>query len=400
MKVLQISANWGHGGPGGVLKDFHNYLVSKGHEPSVAYGRDDVPNDVVAVKIGSMLDVYVHVLWTRLLDASGFCSSRATRKLIKCIDEMKPDVIHLHNLLGYYLNVEVLFEYLKTAGIPVVWTLHDCWALTGHCINFERIKCEKWKTECHNCQFKDNYPESILFDRSKANFNRKKNAFTNVPNMELIVPSQWLANQVAQSYLREYPCHVINNGIDLEIFKPTCSSIREEYGLQDKKILLFVASVWNEMKGEHLVYQLSDLLDDSYAIVMIGRKSANKIPKRIIDIPRTQNVYELVKWYTAADVFVNPTLGDNLPTVNIEALACGTPVVTNDTGGSPEIAGNEWGRVVYTKQPEEFLKRIDECIEASYAPENCRYAAMRFERDKCFDNYMNVYQNMMRKRLE
>lgn len=392
MKILQISANWGHGGPGGVVKDIHNYLVSNNHEAWVAYGRYDVPECVPAIKIGSTFDIYYHVLVTRLFDASGFSSKRATKRLTEEISRLKPDIIHLHNLIGYYLNVKVLFDYLKSANIPVVWTLHDCWAFTGHCINFERKHCEKWKTECHDCPLKDNYPEAIVFDRSKVNYHKKKEIFTGVPNMALVTPSKWLAKLVSESYLKDYPCHVINNGIDLNVFRPIESDIREKYGLKNKKLLLFVASVWNEMKGEHIVYELAEKLDDSYAIVMIGRKSAKSIPDRIIDLPRTQNIEELVKWYTAADVFVNPTLGDNFPTVNIEALACGTPVVTNNTGGSPEIAGNEFGRIVYSKTADEFVAKISECLCVDYTPTDCRKASLKFAKDVCFEKYVDIYR--------
>ena len=391
MKVLQISANWGHGGPGGVVKDIHNYLCENGHEAVVAYGRYDVPADIKSIKIGNRVSVYLHVLLSRLFDISGFGSSWATQKFIKEIDRVKPDVVHIHNLLGYYINVEILFNYLKKANIPTVWTLHDCWEFTGHCINFERINCKKWKEGCGNCSLRGNYPEAWLKDNSKSNFIKKKQCFTGVSKMLLVTPSQWLKNLVQESYLKDYECEVINNGIDLQVFKPTASDIRSEYGLQDKKILLFVASVWNDMKGEQIVYQLADELDDSFAMVMIGRKSSENIPDRIINIPRTQNVDELVKWYSAADVFVNPTLGDNFPTVNIEALACGTPVVTSNTGGSPEVAGNEYGCVVYSKEIEEFIDKINQCIKRGLTTEECREAATKYDRDACFRKYVAIY---------
>lgn len=396
MKVLQISTNWGHGGPGGVVKDIHNHLTEQGHEMWVAYGRYDVPENVAAVKVGSSLDVYTHVLWTRLLDASGFCSSRATKQLIKDIQRIKPDVIHLHNLLGYYLNIEVLFDYIKEARIPVVWTLHDCWAFTGHCINFERTGCTKWETGCHHCPLRDNYPESLLIDRSAANYKRKKRALTDVPGMELITPSRWLANLVSKSFLKDYPCHVIHNGIDLNTFKPVDSDIRERYGLQGKKLLLFVASVWNEMKGEHVAYQLAEKLDDSYAIVMIGRKSAANVPERIINLPRTQNVEELVNWYTAADMFVNPTLGDNFPTVNLEALACGTPVVTFDTGGSKESVGT-CGEVAPHGDLQALIESIQRCAAREISREECLERAQLFGKNRCFGQYEEVYERAVKR---
>lgn len=396
MKILQISTNWGHGGPGGVVKDIHNQLTAEGHEMMVAYGRYDVPDNIPAVQIGSKLDVYAHVLWTRVFDASGFGSYFATKRLIQDIKRIKPDLVHLHNLLGYYLNIEVLFKYLKKTNMPVVWTLHDCWAFTGHCINFERTGCTKWETGCHHCQLRDNYPESLAIDRSAVNYKKKKRAFTGVPGMVLVTPSQWLANLVSKSYLKDYPCSVIHNGIDLNVFKPVDSDVRERYGLQGKKLLLFVASVWNEMKGEHIAYQLAEKLDESYAMVMIGRKSATDVPGRIINLQRTQNVEELVNWYTAADVFVNPTLGDNFPTVNLEAMACGTPVVTFDTGGSKESVGT-CGEVAPHGDVQALLEAIHRCTARAITRQDCLERAQLYDKKRCFGQYVAVYDEALKK---
>ncbi len=397
MRILQITTNVGRGGPGGVVKDLYDYLTDKGHSVRILYGRYDSPNGMDAIKLGEDVDVYVHALIARVFDNAGFMSVKSTRILIRQIQEYKPDIIHLHNLLGYYVNVEMLFNYIKMAGIPIVWTLHDCWAFTGHCINFERIHCKKFIQGCSKCELKKDYPQSMFLDNSQKNYFRKKKLFNGVSNMVLVTPSNWLSGLVKQSFLHEYRCEVFYNGIDLDVFKPTESTIKKDKRFLNKKIILFVASTWNEMKGEHLVYEIAKLLDDSYSVVMIGKKTQKRLPKEIINIEKTTDIHELVKWYSAADVFVNPTLGDNFPTVNIEALACGTPVVTNRTGGSPEAAGNYCGKVVDSKTAEEIVEKIEECLQSNISKNECRELALKFDRNRCFGKYLDLYVELKSK---
>lgn len=396
MKVLQISSNWGHGGPGGVEKDLYQVIVDSGNECVVAYGRDDIPDNVPSIQIGSKFGTYCHGLSARIIDNAGFGSRKVTEQFIKKIDECNPDIIQLHNLLGYYINIEILFDYLKTCGKPIVWTVHDCWPFTGHCINFERTGCRKWIQGCHDCPLKHDYPQRYFLDNSKRNWIKKRTSFTGVPNMTIVSPSEWLRNLLLQSFMKEYPIEVINNGIDLNIFKPTESSIREKYQTENKKLLLAVAGVWNEMKGEYLLYELASKLDNPYVLVMIGTKSSKTVPSNIISLDRTDNIKELVEWYTAADVFVNPTLGDNYPTVNLEAMACGTPVVTNNTGGSGEIAANEAGRIVYSKSADEFVQKIKECYEAQIPQDRIMAKAHEFDSRKCYEKYIEIYKEIIR----
>ena len=395
MRVLQISTNWGHGGPGGVEKDIYYCLIDKGHECFVAYGRDNIPDGVPSIKIGNKISNYTHGLLSLLLDNSGFSSKTATRNFIKKIKKLNPDIIQLHNLIGYYLNVEILFNFLKSFGKPVVWTIHDCWPVTGHCINFDRINCLKWRNGCSNCELKWDYPKSLVFDGSKKNWFRKRAAFTNVPNMEIVSPSIWLSNILKQSFLNNYPIHVINNGIDLSIFTPIQSNIKTEYGIENKIVLLAVAGVWNEMKGEYLLYDVARKLDERYVIVMIGKKTRSISLKNIVSIERTSDIKTLVKWYSAADIFINPTLGDNFPTVNIEALACGLPIVTNLTGGSAEIVSERCGRIVKSRTCDEFIKMIDECVTANLSPQDCMNEALKYDKSKCFEKYISIYEHLL-----
>lgn len=338
MKVLQINSVCGFGSTGRIATDLYKVLEEQGHECLIAYGRGTAPEGINSYKIGTNLDTYLHVARTRLLDQHGYGSKKPTIELVKKIKEYNPDVIHLHNLHGYYLNLEVLFNYLAQSNKPVVWTLHDCWAFTGHCAYFDYIGCDKWKDECGNCPQKKIYPNSYGLDNSYNNFNQKKALFTRLNNLTIITPSQWLANLVKESFLNKYPIQVINNGIDLNVFKPTSSEFRKKYHLEEKKIILGVANVWNQRKGFNTFIELSSKLDEDYQIVLVGvtEKQKNNLPSNIIGINRTNNIEELAEIYTVADVFVNPTLEDNFPTVNLESAACGTPVITYKTGGSPE----------------------------------------------------------------
>ena len=340
MKILQINSVCGIRSTGRICTDLAEVLEQNGHECKIAYGRETIPEiyRTSTVKIGSDIDIKIHALQSHIFDNAGFCSRTATNKFIEWVKNYNPDVIHLHNIHGYYINIEILFNYLAEANKPVIWTLHDCWAFTGHCAYYSYIKCDKWKKGCMNCPQKKRYPSSLVFDFSKKNWERKKNLFTSVKKMTLVTPSRWLANQVEQSFLSNYPIKVIPNGIDLNVFKPTPSNFRKAHNLEGKKIILGVASAWGPRKGLDDFVKLSKILDDNYKIILVGltEKQKKELPKNILGITRTNNVRELIEIYTAAYVLFNPTYEDNYPTVNLEAQACGTPVVTYRTGGSIE----------------------------------------------------------------
>lgn len=360
MKILQINSVCGVGSTGRIATDLYKVLEEQGHECKIAYGRGTAPKGIDSIKIGSNLDNYMHVLKTRVFDKHGFGSVSSTMKFIEDVKEYDPDIIHLHNIHGYYINIEILFNYLKEANKPVIWTLHDCWAFTGHCAYFDYVGCDKWKNGCNKCPQKEGYPTSKVFDNSKLNYEKKRELFTSIKNMTIVTPSKWLANLVKESFLGKYPVEVINNGIDLEVFKPIESDFRERYNLQDKFIILGVASVWEERKGLKYFIELSKELSADYKVVVVGvtEKQKKELPNNILAITRTNNVKELAEIYTAVDVFVNPTLEDNFPTTNLEALACGTPVITFNTGGSVESIDNKNGIVVYEKDLNALKKAI------------------------------------------
>lgn len=339
MRFLFINVDCGIGSTGRICSDLARELIKKGDEAVVAYGRGCLKNDFdISHRVGGRMNVLLHVIHSRVFDRSGFASTIATKKFIKWVEKYNPDVIHLHNIHGYWINVRVLFEYLKECGKKVFWTLHDCWPFTGHCAHFDYFLCNKWKTMCCNCGQLKEYPKSCLFDSSTRNYNEKKKLFCGVPNMTIITPSNWLAELVKQSFLGKYDVRVIHNGIDTQSFFKTESSFRQKYNLLQNKIVLGVASPWTKRKGLYDFIELSKLLPNSFSIVLVGlnKSQLSMLPKNIIGIEKTNSVLELAAIYSSADVFFNPTYEDNYPTVNIEAQACGCPVVSYKTGGSPE----------------------------------------------------------------
>lgn len=347
MKLLQINSTLNWGSTGRIAEEIGKAVLSKGWESHIAYGRYCNNSVSQVIKIGNKWDVYNHVLQTRLFDNHGLTSRKATKYLIRQIKEISPDIIHLHNIHGYYLNYQLLFDFLSKIDIPIVWTLHDCWLFTGHCSHYSCIGCKRWRTLCHDCPQEKAYPSSWLMDRSEQNFRDKLYAFTSVKNMTLVPVSEWLAVELQQSFLKDYPIQVIYNGIDTDEFSPLHIK-KNNLGLEDKFTILGVASVWSSRKGLADFIKLRKILSDDYNIVLIGldEKQIKHLPKGVIGIKRTNSVQELAAYYSVSDVFLNPTWEDNFPTTNLEALSCGTPVITYRTGGSTEAIDADTGFVV------------------------------------------------------
>ncbi len=364
MKLLLINVVCGTGSTGRICTDIAKEYEAQGLEVKIAYGRQTyVPEQYrkYAIRIGTDMDVKLHAVYTRITDRHGFGSKNATKHFLKWAEEFDPDILWLHNIHGYYVNIELLFQWIKERpGMYVKWTLHDCWSFTGHCIHFATVNCMQWKTHCEHCIEKKRYPASYGKDNCFQNFERKKDAFTGVKNMQLIVPSKWLATLVKESFLKEYPIKVVYNTIDHKIFKPTASNFRERYGMQNKKIILGVSNTWNERKGFYDFLKLRTMLDESYVVVMVGLndQQLKHLPKGITAIKKTNDPRELAQIYTAADLFVNPTYEDNYPTVNLEAQACGTPVITYNTGGCMETLSNEKSMAIDVGNIEELYASI------------------------------------------
>ena len=336
----------------------------------------------------------INVLLDRITGRHNMHSKIATERLLKVISGFKPDIIQLHNLHEAYINLPMLFKYIKKHNIKTVWTLHDCWAFTGHCPYFDIVGCNKWKTGCYGCPQYKEYPKS-LFDNSKYMYRLKRKWFTGVENMTIVTPSEWLAGLVKESYLKDYPVKVINNGIDLNVFKPTESDFREKYALENKYIVLGVAFGWGRRKGLDVFVELAERLDKvKYKIVLVGTDdNVDKLlPDNIISIHRTQSQTELAEIYAAADVFANPTREENYPTVNMEAIACGTPVVTFNTGGSPEMLDETCGAAVAKDDTDAMYNEIVRICETEpYSEEACLKKARGFDMNERFKEYYDLY---------
>lgn len=370
MRLLIINSVLGFGSTGKIVLDIAREYEENGYEVKIAYGRkatDSEEGKKYGVRIGNYSDVYYHVLYTRLTDKHGLASKGATKRFLKWADEYDPDVLWLHNIHDYYINYEDLFKWIKSRPqMEVKWTLHDCWAFTGHCSHFAYAKCDKWRSGCGNCLQLDQYPKSIV-DNSKRNFKRKKATFSGVSNLTIVTPSSWLKNLVKDSFLSEYPVEVVYNKIDTNLFKPTPSTFKADHGIQDKKMILGVANVWNDRKGLNDFIELSKLIDaDTYKIVLVGLfenqiDNLKEVAPSILALPRTSNAGELVKIYSASDVFVNPTYEDTFPTVNMEAEACGTPVITYDTCGCAETIKRS-DSIVIEQDVKALYKQIAEVL--------------------------------------
>lgn len=401
MKVLQINVVCGIRSTGRICTDLAEILESNGHACKIAYGRMDVPEKYrkYAIKIGNKVTLKVDAGLTRLLDNAGLNSYFATKRLIGKIKDYEPDIIHLHNLHGSYIHIRVLFDFLKTYDKPVVWTLHDCWAFTGHCAYFSQAGCQKWQTGCHTCPQKKEYPKSVFLGRARSNFAIKKDMFSELDKLMLITPSAWLAELVDQSFLREYPIKVINNGIDTEKFNICPNESFRNVLPADKKIVIAVASTWDKRKGLEDVVEISRRLDDRYQVVVVGVSESQKaalVNENLIAITRTNNVKQLAELYSAAHVFINTTYEDNYPTVNIEALCCGCPVITYHTGGSIESVDETNGMVVPQGDVAAMVSAIEDVQHKNYSKTDISSCAKEKHLSaRMAEKYMAVYESMI-----
>ena len=388
------------------MQEIGDLAMAHGWESYIAYsrGRDGVPECTSQLMpVGSRLSVAWHGLMTRLMDRHGLASSQATRAFIREVDALRPDVIHIHNLHGYFLNYRLLFDYLSHQEVPVIWTVHDCWLYTGHCYYYSARGCSGWQTGCGHCPQQREFPASLLVDRSHRNYTDKQRAFTSLPRERfmLIPVSHWMEGEMRHSFLKDCRMRVIHNGIDTETFSPQQGSeILEQYGLKGKKVLLGVASIWSREKGLEDFIRMADMLHEDERIVLVGidEKTARKLPPKVIPIRRTANVHQLAQLYSAATAFVNPTWQDNYPTVNLEAISCGTPVVTYRTGGSPESITDATGIVVPQGNIGDMLAAVRQ-IEArgkdAFATPCRDYALAHFRKEDRYMDYIRLYDEVM-----
>lgn len=391
MKVLQI-ASASTGGIGRLTRDISDVLKENGIESRIAYGRGQIFNTSRDFMFGSKAEVYFHAFMSRIDDAAGLWSKHGTRQLIELMDSYQPDIVQLHNLHGYYVNIQMLFEYLRGKDIPVVWTLHDCWCLTGHCVHFTFAKCNKWLDHCGSCPQLSTYPKSYV-DKSERNLRIKQHAFSSLNNLTLITPSDWLAGLIKKSYLNKYPIKVINNGIDLSVFR-----VKSHVERTNKKIVLGLASTWNARKGFDDIIRLASLLPDDYQVTIVGvKKSQLKgIPANINAICHTESVEALVDLYNQAFIFVNPTYEDNFPTTNLEAMACGTSVITYKTGGSVESITPKTGYILEQGDINGIVDTIKHHEKTAETIKQCRLRAERYDKQLAYNKYLSLYKQLVK----
>lgn len=404
MRVYQINVVNGVGSTGRIVNDLQEYLVKRGDQCRIAYGRGKscVESDC-SIRISTKAGVYIDAFLTRLTDRAGRYSVSATKKLINDLKKYKPDIVHLHNIHGYYLNIKLLFDYLKKADIPVIWTLHDCWSFTGHCVHFDMIECSKWETMCNKCPQKSDYPTSIFLDNSQNNYLFKKELFNSISNLTFVTPSKWLKNVVSQSFFCNHQIEVVYNGIDCNIFKPVESNFKERYSIEGKKMILGVASVWDERKGLDTFVELSNLLDDSYVVVLVGlsSKQAKNVPSKIITIERTNDTRELAQIYSAADVFVNTSVEETMGLTTVEAMSCGTPVIVMNATAIPEVVGEKCGVVVEKGKINDLVEAIKTTVNQKINVSNvCREWAMtNYEKSLQYEKYYMLYKSILEDKL-
>lgn len=380
MKIAYINSVYPFGSTGRIVKGLKEFALKKGDEVKVFYGRGEKGEG----KILSEFSLLCGGFFTRLFGKEGLRQKRTTKKLLKKLEEFNPDVIHIHNLHGYYINYEILFSYIKRENKKVVFSLHDEWAFTGHCAYFK--ECKNYENNCKNCKNKRDYPKSF-FDNAEKNYLRKKQAFSGVKDLTIVTPSVWLKGEAEKSFLARYKTEVIPNGVDLSVFKKNNSDFRKKYGLENKKIILGVAYKWTERKGLEYFNKLACDLPDSYAIVLVGK--AGKLNERIIRIEKTENKGELAEIYSACDLFVNPTLFENYPTVNVEALSCLTPVITFSSGGSGEVITPFNGKIIDRGNYESLKQALLE--ESFFDKEAMERERGKYDEQNAYLKYYELY---------
>lgn len=397
LKVLFVNLVYGTGSTGKIIADIMEMLKKAGHDAKAMYGVGEESECPDAIKFSTQLEYYFHNAVSRLTDHAGLYSQMATRKLIREIQTFQPDLIHLHTLHGFYVNYEMLFRFLKKASIPVIWTLHDCWAFTGHCTHYSQTGCDQWQSLCTKCQLLYRYPQCYFKGDVKRNYVRKQRAFNGVNNLTLTAPSRWLAEQISLSFLKDYPLEVIPNAIDLSIFHAQDSTLRLQYGLDGKKVVLGVANAWSARKGLHDMITLASRFGPEFQVVLLGltENQIEELPDGILGIKRTTDQVELAQWYSEADVFVNPTYEETFGLTTVEAQACGAPVVVYCTDGCPETVALENGVLVRKGDLEGLEAAVRTIIENGKRADAQKMCY--FDKDCVYRKYINLYERTIQK---
>ena len=405
-KLVQINVASNYGSTGRIVESVGLLAKAKGWDVWVVHGpRYANPSGLNTKCTQSALADKIHGVESWIFDRHGLGSRCATAKLVKWLKDYKPDVVHLHNIHGYYINYPILFDYLKESRVKVVWTLHDCWTFTGHCSHFDFIGCDKWKTGCFGCPQLHTYPKAWKIDNSKRNFELKRRYFTAIKDNLLLVPvSEWLNGVVKESFFVGCKTRVIHNGIDTKTFVPSMlgGDSVSKFGLsKGKKILLGVANPWSDKKGFSDFIRLNDIIDKSkYQIVLVGlsAEQLNSLPDGMVGLQRTDSVALLAELYSVANVFVNFSYEETFGLTTAEALACGTPVLVYNATGCPEIVVDNVGCVVEKGDLNAAYACIEKiCAEGKEKYQDvCRkYAVENFTREDRFMDYIRLYEEIV-----
>ena len=399
-KLVQINTVF-YASTGRIMADIQKYAETQGYDTMSFVGRPPASTTIKGKVFGNSVSFWSHVMLTTLFDAQGYGSYFATKKLIRWLREENPDIIHLHNLHGYYLHIPTFCRYLRDEYQgKIFWTFHDCWPVTGHCAYFISANCDKWKHGCQQCPKKTEYPISFFMDGSKRNFKMKKKWFVDIPNLTIIAPSEWIKDIVKQSFLKDRRVEVINNGIDLTVFRPEKNeNAWKKYSVSlNRKILLGVANVWDKRKGLDDFLALSEILPHEYQIVLVGltKKQIKGLPENITGIERTTDVEELVQLYSCADIFVNPSVEESFSLVTVEAMACGTPVIVLDTSAVKELVNETSGIVLHQHRAEDYINAVKCIFKRDLQRETVRRNAERYSKEKQVADTINLYKTVGR----
>lgn len=401
-KLVQFNsvANWGS--TGRLAEDIGDVAMSYGWDSYIVFGRQYNPSTSHLLRIGGKVSVFSHVMLTRLFDRHGFGSFYATKQLLKKFDEIKPDVFQFHNVHGYYLNLPLVLKYATEKKIPIVWSLHDCWSMTGHCSHFITVGCDRWKTECHDCPRKKAYPNSWLVDSSRKNFREKKRLIEAVPQLTIISGSEWLAGIASQSYFKGRDIRFIPDGIDTDIFQPRNNGVelRKKHGLEGKFVILATGTVWGEDKGISDYGRLREMLSDEYAIVLVGMDEAAlaTAPKGVIGLPRTKTPVELSEYYSMADCVMSLSKMESFGLTPVEGFACGTPAIVYNTTALPELITPETGFVAKFLDVADVKKKVEMLKEKgklAYSKKCREIAVEKYDRKRCYAEYLKVYEQLI-----
>lgn len=394
-KLIQINTVC-NGSTGNIMRQIQMEAQKQGYETISFYGRRKGYPDLPCERFGSFLGFWSHVIWNTITDKQGLFSYFVTKKMVKRLREEKPDIIHIHNIHGYYLNYPVLFQYLREEFRgKIVWTFHDCWPMTGHCPHFVIAKCDKWKSQCNVCPNKGVYPISWFWDSSKSNYKLKEKFFSGFENMTIVCPSIWMQDIVKNSFLKDTKSVVVSNGIDLNIFYPRQekNAIKKYNIPQNKKVILGVASIWEERKGLGTFIKLAKEIEQNYVIVLVGlnKNQKKKMLPNMIGIERTENRDELAEIYTNADVFLNPSEEESFSLVTIEAMACGTPVIALDSSAVKELLKEENGIILHEPDIKDYLQAISVCEKKKFVAEDIRNSVQKYSAENMAQSVLELY---------